>query len=87
MFKQKLHDVVSKLLAEDLRCREDIKWLVYRVWSSYTKIFIPYESFENIPSPESIARCRRTIQHKENKFNTEKFVPEEGITYQKANEI
>lgn len=81
MLKYKLHDVVSKILEEDPRCRTDSKWLVYCVWRFYTKIYIPYENFKDIPSPESIVRCRRTVQHKENKFNSEEFVPEEGVTF------
>ena len=60
--------LVEQILAEDERARNDDKWLIYRVLSHYTKVYIPFEDFEKIPSYETITRARRLIQNKEGKY-------------------
>jgi len=56
--------LVQELLRSDERCRNDDKWLTYRVMSHFTKIFIPFEDFKIIPTFETVSRCRRKIQNK-----------------------
>lgn len=57
--------IVLRLLAEDVRCRNDDKWLTYRVLRHYTKIYVPFEDFEKLPSFDTIRRLRQKIQNEE----------------------
>ena len=43
-------DLVDKLLKLDKRCRNDDKWLVYRVLRHYTPVYIPFTDFKKFPS-------------------------------------
>jgi len=61
---KKVSDIVLKLLKEDVRCRNDDKWLTYRVMRHFTKIYIPFEDFKKIPAFETVKRCRANIQNK-----------------------
>lgn len=61
-------EIVLKLLETDIRCRNDDKWLTYKVMRHFTKIFIPFEDFSKIPAFETIKRCRAQIQNVEEKF-------------------
>lgn len=54
--------IVRLLLEEDERCRNDDKWLTYRVMRFFTNIYIPFEDFSKLPSFESVSRCRRKIR-------------------------
>ena len=61
---------VRLLLATEERCRNDDKWLSYRVFEQIAKakgkyVFIPFELFREFPSFETISRCRRKVQNKE----------------------
>lgn len=60
--------LVEKILEIDERARCDDKWLVIQVLRQITNIYIPYEDLAKIPSLETITRCRRIIQNKENRF-------------------
>jgi hypothetical protein len=60
--------LVIKLLQEDERCRNDDKWLTFRVMQHFTNIFIPFEDFQKIPAFETIKRCRAKIQNVENLY-------------------
>ena len=60
--------VVRSLMKSDVRCRNDDKWLTYRVMRNYTNIYIPFEDFKKIPSFDSIRRVRQVIQNKEGEF-------------------
>lgn len=66
-FKQ-VQDLVEQLLSMDKRCRNDDKWLTYRVMRHYTNIYIPFEDFEKLPAFETIKRCRAKIQNVEKKY-------------------
>lgn len=66
-FKQ-VSELVEKLLANEIRCRNDDKWLTFRVMQHYTKIFIAFEDFDKIPAFETIKRCRAKIQNVEKRF-------------------
>ena len=55
-------DVVENILKTDHRARNDDKWLNYCVQRRFVHIYIPFEEFSNMPSFESISRCRRKIQ-------------------------
>ena len=81
----KIKKIVEEILKEDERARKDNSWLLYRVWQNYTKIFIPFEDFKKLPSPESIMRSKRLIQNKENKYHEIEI--QEGITFEKPLEI
>lgn len=63
-----VRDLVRDLLKKEPRCRNDDKWLIYRVMSHFTRVFIPYDDFDKFPSYESVSRCRRKIQYDEGLF-------------------
>lgn len=65
---KKVQDLVEQLLEIDERCRNDDKWLCYRVIGHFTRVYIPFEDFDKFPSFETITRCRRKIQNKLCKF-------------------
>ena len=66
-------DLVKKIMREDNRCRNDDKWLCYKVLRHFTKAYIPYEDFDKFPSFETVTRCRRKIQNDDRELlpNTE----------------
>ncbi|KKN40571.1 hypothetical protein LCGC14_0732070 [marine sediment metagenome] len=80
--QKSLKEIVEEILEKDKRAREDSAWLLYKVWRRYTKIFIPFENFKNLPSPEGIMRVRRILRNQENKFNEDEDI-QEGVTYEK----
>ena len=65
---EKVKDLVEKLLQKEERCRNDDKWLTFRVMQHFTKIFIPFEDFEKMPSFETVKRTRAHIQNVEKRF-------------------
>ena len=77
--------IVEEILKEDKEARGNNSWLLYRVWRKYTKIFIPFEDFKNLPSPASIMRSKRLIQNQENKYHEIEI--QQGITFEKPLEI
>lgn len=82
-----LREIVERLLDSDTRCRNDTKFLTYRVFqeiakSNGEKIFIPFTLFDKFPSFESVARCKRDILNKEGRYS-EEFELEEGITIER----
>jgi len=78
----KLKKAVEELLKEDPRCRTDDKWLIIQTLKKLGfNFWIDYRDLKNIPAFESITRCKRIIQHQENKYND--FIPEPGVVYEK----
>ena len=62
--------LVYFLMQTEERCRNEDKWLVFRVYEEIAKqhgkkIFIPFEIFISLPAFETISRVRRYIQHKQ----------------------
>lgn len=77
--------IVYQLLKNEPKCRENDKWLCFRVYEEIAKkhnkkIFIPFEIFTEFPSFETISRIRRKIQH-----NDKQFLPNKQ-TIQRRNE-
>jgi hypothetical protein len=65
--------IVEKFLQEDERCRNDDKWLTYKVFQHFAesygkKIFLPFELFSEFPSFETVSRCRRKFQNNKSKY-------------------
>lgn len=60
-----VNDLVICLLKEDVRCRNDDKWLTFRVMRHFTNIYIAFEDFNKIPAFETVKRCRAKIQNKD----------------------
>lgn len=60
--------IVEDLLIESERCRNDDKYLTFRVMQHFTNIFIPFEDFDKIPAFETIKRVRARIQNKEHRL-------------------
>jgi len=59
--------LVYRLLRDEPRCRGDDTWLVFRAYEEIAKsygksVFIPFELFKELPSPETVSRCRRKWQ-------------------------
>jgi len=65
---KKVKEIVEELLSQELRCRNDDKWLTYKVLRKFTNIYIPFQDFEKMPSYETVSRVRRYIQNTEGKF-------------------
>ena len=59
---ESIKSLVKELMEEDSRCREDDKWLTFRVMRQYSNVYIPFEDFDKLPSFETISRVRRKIQ-------------------------
>lgn len=82
-----LREIVERLLDTDTRCRNDTKFLTYRVFQEIAirngeKIYIPFTLFDKFPSFESVARCKRDILNKEGKYKAD-FEPEPGVTIER----
>jgi len=65
--------LVYQLLRNEPKCRDEDKWLCFRVYEEIAKregktVFIPFEIFNKFPSFETISRVRRKLQNKEGKF-------------------
>ena len=61
-------EIVEFLLKTDERCRNDDRWLTYRVFRYFTKIYIPFEDFSKLPAFETVKRTRAYLQNVEKKF-------------------
>ena len=69
---ESVKELVKAVLEQDERARKDDKWLVYQVYRRLTKIFIPFEDFKKLPSPETITRWRRYFQNELGKYKDSK---------------
>lgn len=78
---------MEQVLAEDARSRNDDKWLVYSVYRKITKIFIPFEDFEKLPSPETITRMRRDFQYNKGKYQATENINKNRRSREKQYEI
>jgi hypothetical protein len=58
-----IKDAVVNVLSDDERCRNSDKWCVIKTlrFMGY-RIDIPYDDLKDMPSFESIRRCRQKIQ-------------------------
>ena len=65
---EKTYNMVMDVLRKDPRARDDDKWLILKVMSKLTKIYIPFEDLDKIPAFETITRVRRKIQNDEKKY-------------------
>lgn len=63
-----VYSIVKGLLEKEELCRNDDKYLTFRVMQHFTKIYIPFEDFKKIPAFETIKRCRAKIQNDEGKL-------------------
>lgn len=54
--------LVEYHLSTDERCRNDDKWLIYKVFRNFTNIYIPFEDFNKMPSFDSVRRVRQKTQ-------------------------
>lgn len=62
---ESVRNLVVSVLKEDTRARNDDNWLIYKVISRLTKIFISFEDFNKLPKFETIRRIRQKIQNEE----------------------
>lgn len=70
----KTKKAVESVLNRDLRARSSDKWLIINVLREMGfRVYIDYSELHNMPSFESITRCRRYLQ------NQGKYVSEEEI--------
>ena len=78
-----VNELVLYLLETDERCRNDDKWLTYKVMRYFTNIYIPFEDFDKMPSFETVKRCRAKIQNEKGLYKRSskplKEEREEGI--------
>lgn len=70
---------VKDILKDDERTRNNDTWLIIRVLRNMGfKIYIDYHEIKEMPSFETITRCRRKIQNEDNQF-----LPKEDIDKQR----
>lgn len=79
---------VERILCEDARARNDYKWLLYKVYQEIahengSNIFIPFDLFKELPSPETVSRVARHLQN-----DLQKYIPSQdtGLLRNKAQE-
>jgi len=65
-----LRKAIIEFMRQDTRCRNDDRWLMWRVWKDFDKIsvYIPYEDMKKLSLPGSVVRIRAMIQNDEKKF-------------------
>ncbi len=60
---KKLKDIVKSTMEHDAKTRSSDKWLIIEVLRAMGfRIYIDYTQLKEMPSFESITRCRRKIQ-------------------------
>lgn len=79
--------LIEKLMEEDARCRNDDKWLTYRVFQEIAKengqgIFIPFNLFDKFPAFETVKRTRANIQNKE-----KRHLPYDSVSIKRGQEV
>lgn len=61
-----IRNTVIEVLREDPRARDSDKWLIIQVLRKLgINIYLDYSQLKDMPSFESITRCRRSIQNQE----------------------
>lgn len=66
--------LVENLMETEERCRNDDKYLTYRVFEviaknhGYNGIFIPFKIWDSFPAFETVKRTRAHIQNKEGRL-------------------
>lgn len=64
-----IKNIVEEILMEDEESRNNDAWLIIKVLRSLGhEINISYDQLKEMPSFETITRCRRLIQNTERKF-------------------
>jgi hypothetical protein len=68
-----INQMVFRFLAIDERCRNDDKWLTYKVFNEIAArhgqaMFIPFNLWSEFPAFETVKRVRANIQNKLKKF-------------------
>jgi len=66
-------DAVELVLQESNKARNDDKWLIVKVLEKMGHTFIDYDNLKDLPSFESITRCRRKFQEEN------KYLPEQDV--------
>ena len=63
-------EIVEELLKTDEKARNSDLWLTLQVWqkAQQIKVFVPYDKFDQMMNPETIARARRVIQNTNEKY-------------------
>lgn len=56
--------LVREALKEDERCRNEDLYLIWKVFNKITKVYIPFQSFRDLPSAETITRIRRSFNER-----------------------
>jgi hypothetical protein len=74
---QTIKQVVEEVMETDPKTRNSDKWLILQVLRKMGfKIYVDYHELKEMPSFESITRCRRHIQNTEGKLIPERLVDE-----------
>jgi hypothetical protein len=61
---KKLKDTVKEVMKQDSKTRNSDKWLILQTLRKLGfKIYVDYDKLSEMPSFESITRCRRKIQN------------------------
>ena len=58
----KVKDIVADILSKDNEARKDDKWLIIQYMQEVSGFAFPYERLQDLPSFETITRCRRKLQ-------------------------
>lgn len=82
-----VREIIERLLEEDPKCRDNDKWLTYRVFEIIAhkngeRIFIPFNLFNKFPAFETVKRTRAKIQNEE-----KRFLPKDEILIKRGKEL
>ena len=73
-----IRNTVIEVLREDPRARDSDKWLIIQVLRKLgINIYLDYSQLNDMPSYESIIRCRRSIQNQEGLYPPKPEVDEQ----------
>jgi len=78
MTSDNIRNTVIEVLREDVRARDSDKWLIIQVLRKLgINIYLDYSQLNDMPSFESITRCRRSIQNQEGLYPPKPEVDEQ----------
>jgi len=83
MFNDNIRNTVLEVLREDPKTRDSDKWLIIQVLRKLgIKVYLDYSQLNDMPSFESITRCRRSIQNQEGLYPPTKEIEEQRGKHQ-----
>lgn len=63
-----MYNVVNETLRGHAEARNNDTFLILKIWQKFVDFDFPYAELVKLPPAESLTRCRRKIQHDENRY-------------------